>query len=267
LRRYEILGTGYLPRGVVFYLLLLTGYNIIIRRFLPRAGLRREEILVVFCALLAMNTIPAQDFAQHFYLNLTAMVQYTGPDSQIEHLNIPEQFRLGMLPGTRQSDPAVKWIYTGLPDGASIPYRAWLLPYLIWTPYIFLLYWLLLWCAALISFRWEEHERLLFPLVQIPLETAEKPEGELSEVLRNKTMWTTFALITALYTLIFLRAYYPFLPEIKISKTTEQLFSEGPLPNLQLHVARVPPRDDRHRVPAHHRSRLQPLVLLLPPPL
>jgi len=228
LRRYEILGTGYLPRAVVFYLLLLTGYNLIIRHLLPRAALRREEMLVIFCALLAMNGIPAQDFAQHFYLNLTAMVQYTGPDSQIYDLHIPEQFPRGMLPGGRQSDPAIRWIYTGLPEGATVPYRSWLLPYLIWTPYIFLLYWLLMWTAALISHRWEQHERLLFPLMQIPLETTESSEGIISGILKNKVMWVTFGFITALYTLIFLRAYYPFLPEIKISKNTEQLFAEGP---------------------------------------
>lgn len=229
LKRYEILGTGYLPRGVVFFLLVLSLYNVVVKRWLPRARLRREELMVVFCALLAMDGIPAQDFAQHFYLNLTAMVQHTTSDPLLQDLKIPDHFRPGMLPSTDPQSPVIKWIYTGLPDGASVPYRAWLLTYVIWTPYIFLLYWLLLWSAALISFHWEEHERLLFPLIQIPLETVETPAGQLSEILKSKLMWTTFALITLMYTLIFLRAYYPFLPEIKVSKTTEQLFKEGPL--------------------------------------
>jgi len=79
LHRYEILGTGYLPRAVVFYLLALIPYNQTIGRLFPRARLRRAEVMVVFCALLATASIPAQDFAQHFHLNLAGITHFVPP--------------------------------------------------------------------------------------------------------------------------------------------------------------------------------------------
>lgn len=140
MQRYEIIGTGYLPRGVVFYLLFLVFYNQTLGRLIPGVRLRREEVMVVICALLAMDSIPTQDFAQHFYLNLAAMVEYTGSDTPVGHLNIRSHFKSCMLPAEDPSAPAIRWLYNGLPPGEGVPYRAWLIPYIVWTPYIFLLY-------------------------------------------------------------------------------------------------------------------------------
>ncbi|MDP6502241.1 MAG: hypothetical protein QF886_01440, partial [Planctomycetota bacterium] len=229
LHRYEIIGTGYLPRGVVFYLLFLILYNQTIGRLLPWVRLQRVEVMVVFCALLAMDSIPAQDFAQHFYLNIAGMVQYTGEDSPVAHLNIREHFMPGMLPATDPSAPVIKWLYSTIPEGAGVPYKAWLKTFLIWTPYIFLLYWLLLWCAALISYRWEQEERLLFPMMQIPLEVADTSDGKPSAIMKSKLMWVFFALTSAVYTLNFLSAYFPDVPAVPLSTNLGRMAHGGPL--------------------------------------
>lgn len=227
--RYEILGTGYLPRGVVFYLLVLILYNQTIGRLLPSFRLTPQEVMVVFCALLAMNTIPAQGFAQHFYLNIAAMAEYTRPDMPAGELGIPGHFLPGMLPSTDPDGPVIRWLYDALPEGEGVPYRAWVKPYLIWTPYIFLLYWFLLWCAALMSYRWEKHERLLFPLMHIPLETVETRDGKASSVMRSKLLWGCFIFISLLYTLIFLGGYFEDLPQVKLTSNLGRLAGDGPL--------------------------------------
>lgn len=229
LHRYEILGTGYLPRVLVFYLLALILYNQTIGRLLPSTRLRRGEIMVVFCALLAMDSIPAQDFAQHFYLNLAAMTEYTQPDLPAGQVGIQEHFYPGMLPSLDPESPVIRWFYESLPEGERVPYRAWIAPYLIWTPYIFLLYWFLLWCAALMSYRWERHERLLYPLMQIPLEIGDPQHREGRSILKSKLMWGGFIFITALYTIIFLHAYFPDFPEIQLRKNLGRLANDGPL--------------------------------------
>jgi hypothetical protein len=228
LHRYEIIGTGYLPRGVIFYLLFLILYNQTIGRLLPRVRLHRVEVMVVFCALLAMDSIPAQDFAQHFYLNIAGMVQYTGEDSPVGHLNIREHFMKGMLPSADPSAPVIKWLYSTIPEGASIPYKAWLQTFLIWTPYIFLLYWLLLWCAALISYRWEQEERLLYPMMQIPLEIVDTSDGQPSAILKSKLMWGFFVLTCLVYTLNFLNAYVPEVPAIALTTNLGRVAHGGP---------------------------------------
>ena len=63
---------------------------------------------------------------------------------------------------------AAKWFYEGLPPGQSIPWNAWLVPLSRWIP--FLLSMLLASYALVALFRkpWREHERLSYPLMQLP---------------------------------------------------------------------------------------------------
>ncbi|MEI6502761.1 MAG: DUF6785 family protein, partial [Armatimonadota bacterium] len=69
LTRYEIMGTGYLPRGVMALLLLLILANMLVGRLRRGLALTRQELLVIFILLAIMAAIPGQEFGQHVYLN------------------------------------------------------------------------------------------------------------------------------------------------------------------------------------------------------
>lgn len=228
LQRYEIPGTGYLPRGVVFYLLLLLAYNRLIAGWLPRLRLRRFELIAVFCALLAMDGIPSQDFAQHFYLNHLGLIRYSEQFATSNQPPVTDYLPARLLLPKDPSRPVIKWAYLSLPPGETIPWRDWLPLYRMWTPYIFALYWFLLWCAALIAPHWEKHERLLFPLMQIQLDVLDREDGSPAALLRNRHLWITFAVVTGFYLFVGLHAYFPAVPEIKLSHRTGVLFPSGP---------------------------------------
>ena len=228
LQRYEIPGTGYLPRGVVFFLLLLLGYNRLMQVRLPQFKLKRFELVAVFVALLSMNGIPAQDFAQHFYLNILGLSQYSAQYATSNQDPVTSYIPSELLLTDDPGKPVVKWAYLSLPPGERPPLRDWIPLYLAWTPYIFALYWFLLWCAALFSRHWEDHERLLFPLMQIQLDILDDDNGSPAAMLRDRRLWITFSLVVVFYLFVGLRSYYPAVPEVKLAKTTGLLFPSGP---------------------------------------
>ncbi|MFW6156860.1 MAG: DUF6785 family protein, partial [Armatimonadota bacterium] len=165
--RYEIIGTGYLPRGAVCILLALIGANAAMRligRFTKRLRLTSRELLLIFLMLLVAGAIAGQEFAQHVYLNLMGLVYYATPDIAPPELYLEDLDPL-LVPSTSPQDPVIRWAYEGLPPGRSIPWRGWLRPLLVWTPFFFAVYWLVICFMATLAHRWEREGRLLYPLV------------------------------------------------------------------------------------------------------
>ena len=225
--RYEILGTGYLPRGVMALLLLLIVGNLLWRKFLPGRALSRRELLVIFMLLAIMAAMPGQDYAQHFYLNTLAVVYYAIPEIVPPQTYLDDLSPL-LVPGKDRDAPAIRWAYEGLPAGQGVPWRPWLVPLLVWTPFMLALYWMLLCLSALLARRWEQQERLLYPLIQVPMElTQEQPH--VSPLLRNWLLWTTFAAAMIPFLTKGLHSYYPTVPDLNLQKDSGRLFGGGSL--------------------------------------
>ncbi len=198
LMRHENLGLGYLPRSGLTVLVLLVAINALLRRWWARANLSWEELLTLFACFLVTGSIPGQEFGIHFYLNLLAFVWHSRPgmpfaEQILTHLD-PK-----FLPGRFWSDPAVYFAYQGVDRWAQIPWRDWALPLLLWTPYFLLVYWTLAVTAALFVRRWEEEERLLYPLMQVPALLAHPQRGAL--FWRHPLFWLGFGTSCFLWSL------------------------------------------------------------------
>lgn len=235
--RYEIIGTGYLPRGAMAVLLLVVVANAGLALIARRLRLTRNEVLLVFIMLLAMAAIPGQEYAQHVYLNLVGIVYYTTPDIAKPELYL-DDLNPALVPSVDRNSPEIRWAFEGIPPGQRMPYRAWLRPLAVWTPYFLALYWMLLCFAAVLSPRWEDHEKLLFPLMQVPYEMTDFAKGLFPALLRNKLMWGCFAFSCSLYVIKGLHTYFPTVPDLNLQRTTERLFAGGPavaFNNVPLH--------------------------------
>ncbi len=237
LTRYEILGTGYLPRGVVPLFLLLVLLNEGTRFFFPSLAFSRSELLLIFALLSAIAAVSGQEFANHFYLNLIGLVYYSSPQSQwfgkfTPHL--PDY----LVPSLNFRDPAILWAYEGMPAGAKMPLGEWFVPLLIWTPYLVGIYALLVCLCLIFARQWEEHERLLYPLTQVPLELAGVQERSPLAIFRSPLFWLGFAIAAFPYALRALHLYFPMVPDPQPQRNAGILFPSGPLTafnNLELH--------------------------------
>ena len=82
---------------------------------------------------------------------------------------------------------AVRHFYEGLPAGAPVPYGAWLGPLLWWLSLIFAVYFLCFCLVVILRRQWVEHERLAFPITEVPRLLIETSEGScLPPILRAR---------------------------------------------------------------------------------
>ncbi len=225
--RYEIIGTGYLPRGALALLMLFVLMNALLGLAAKKLQLKRNELLLIFIMLLAMAAIPGQEYAQHVYLNLVGIVYYTTPDIAKPELYLNDLNPV-LVPSVDRTSPEIQWAFEGVPPGKRIPYGAWVRPLAVWTPYFFALYWMLICGAGILSARWEDSEKLLFPLMQVPNEMLDVNGGFLPALLRNKMMWACFGVSCLLYAVKGLHTYVPTVPDINLQQTTKVLFAGGP---------------------------------------
>ena len=70
--------------------------------------------------------------------------------------------------------------------------------------------------AAIMHRQWSRHERLSYPMVQLParmLDGADSPGGRILPFFRKRGMWLGFAIPFTLFSLTGLNHYYPSIPE------------------------------------------------------
>lgn len=223
LLRHEILGTGYLPRGVVPLFLLMVLFNSIVKMTFPKFALRRKELIFVFAILTSIAAIPGQEFGIHFYLNLLGLVYYSSPQSQWFNLITPH-LPSWLVPSLQFRDPAILWAYEGMPAGAKPPLSEWLIPLIFWTPYLFSVYALIVCLCGLVARQWEEHERLLYPLTQIPIELAGDERQILPKVFSSLFFWLGFFVAAIPISMRGLHLYFPQVPDPLLQRSFAQLF-------------------------------------------
>jgi hypothetical protein len=227
--RYENIGTGYLPRGAVVLLLALIAGNALVRRFkgLRIRPLSARELLLIFLLLMVVGAIAGQEFAQHFYLDLIGLVYYATPDIVAPNLYL-DHLNPMLVPSKDPRGSVAVWAHEGLPPGGAMPWRAWVRPLVVWTPFLLAVYWMVLTFAAALAWRWEREEKLPYPLMSVPLEVAEEEPHNAAPLLRHWPTWIAFALPCIHYTLQGLNGYWPEVPCISLDPPSKLRFT-GPM--------------------------------------
>jgi len=112
---------------------------------------------------------------------------------------------------------AIRTFYEGLPSGGHTPWRLWVLPILMWFVLALAFYAMMALGAVILRRQWVEHERLSFPIVQLPAEIAFDASDIPGRrpILANGLLWVGFALAAGCHTLNNLHAYFPVVPGIE----------------------------------------------------
>jgi acyl-CoA synthetase (AMP-forming)/AMP-acid ligase II len=150
--------------------------------------LTRTELLYIYCMTLFSTLVPGHG-AENVIIPVSVTARYfASPENkweQLFHQYIPDWFA--------PTDPeVVRQFYEGLSPGASLPWSHWYVPMAVWGGVSLLLYVLVMCLSVLFRRQWADHEKLVFPLVALPLEMtspANRPEGSF---YGNKLMWVGF---------------------------------------------------------------------------
>ncbi len=219
------LGAQHLPPGSVFMLLALTlGVNPLLRFIGRRAPFTRQELLYIYCLTLFSTLVPGHG-AENVVIPVSITARYfASPENkweQLFHQYIPDWF-------APTDSEVVRQFYEGLRPGADLPWSHWYGPMAVWAAFSLLLYVLVMCLSVLFRRQWADHEKLVFPLVALPMEMtspADRPEGSF---YGNKLMWLGFGLAVLVQLLSGLKYYYPSFPGLRLSVDFQPLVREEP---------------------------------------
>ena len=211
-----------------FFLLFLILLTIQIPLGLVRRGwvLQRGELLTIFFMMMVATAIPTRGVTGPLLPMLTGATYYATPENKWAESVQP------LLPDWLVVDDpqAVQSFYEGGGKAATIPWEIWLPPLAAWLVFFGLFYLTLISVMVILRRQWVEHERLAYPLVQVPLAMVEDGDrqGLLKPFFKNRVMWLGLAIPLFINTLNALHHYFPQIASLDL-QTRIDLFRQLPL--------------------------------------
>ena len=194
--------------NVVFSLLWVTLANLWLTKRQSRWALTRLELLALYAMLSVSSAFQSSDMLG-VLMSLMGYAHYyqRGSWQQTFMPYLPDWLHV-----TDQT--ALKAYYVGNESMYRWEYlQAWAVPVLAWGAFSFVLLYTLLCLSALLSKHWIAHERLTYPIVELPFQMTGGPS-----FFQNKLMWLGFALTVATTTLNGLNYLYPSIPSIALKR-------------------------------------------------
>ena len=193
---------------IIFWLLLI-GY--VLHKLSPRLGISQQELLTIHFMLCIVSCLCSWDMLQILMPIMSYPFQFATPENDWRNLfwrNIPEWLTVSdakTLLGYYEGDSS---LYT------ARHLKAWLTPIAAWSSFVFVLMLVLLCINTLLRIQWTEHERLSYPLTQLPLEMT-NPQ---LRFFRNRLMWIGFSIAALISIVNLIHSIYPLIPYIPVKR-------------------------------------------------
>ena len=205
--------------NVLFTLLVLIGFSTILRRLRPSLAFSQSELLTIYAMLCQASVFAGRDMLQVLVPLMGNGFWYATTENewaQLFHQHLPEWLVVGK-----------QEVLRGFYEGESTFYLqthidAWLLPTLIWVGFCLVIGVTMLCLNVLIRKQWQEHERLTYPIAQLPYEItrAASNVGRMptaSHLFFNRRMMVVGLSIAALLNLLYsLHQIDPAFPTIPL---------------------------------------------------
>jgi len=230
----------------VAFLMALVVVVPLVRRLSKRWALKRVEILSIYVFLTVATSMAGPGIARFFINTIPVLFYFDTPENDFASYqrNLPDW----MVPHDKE---IIRQLYEGAPEPEGgvnfltrqfglIPWHAWARPMAMWGLF-FLALWVLLMCVT-VAFRrqWSEKEKLIYPLLYLPMEVTDDIDGAglVGAFFRNKIMWIGFGLAFLYNIGNIANAYNPQIVALGKYYDIGRLFTERPLSALrpiQLH--------------------------------
>ena len=152
-------------------------------------------------------------FTQFMIPCLLGSTYYATPENNWDSLYnqyIPQW----MIP---RGENVARYFFEGLPEGASIPWGAWVVPLSLWFGFFLALAFAMICAMVIMRKQWVDNEKLSYALVQVPMEMM-RQEGTAAvgrSFFTNKTMWLGFAVSFLLLSVNGMHSYFPEFPRFE----------------------------------------------------
>lgn len=213
----------------VAFLIALAAVVPLIRRISKRWALTRTEILSIYVFLTVSTSMAGCGIIRFFINTIPVLFYFETPENDFASY---QRFMPNwMVPHNKE---VIRQLYEGSATGA-VPWQPWIVPIAAW-----LLFFLAVWVALMaltVMFRrqWSEKEKLVYPLLYLPMEVTEGIDGStlITSFFRNNIMWIGFGLAFLYNIGNILNAYNPSFMALGKYYDIGRLFTERPLSALQ----------------------------------
>ncbi|MDA1192622.1 MAG: hypothetical protein O3A46_13195, partial [Candidatus Poribacteria bacterium] len=174
--------------NAIFSLFILSILNFGLRRAFPRNAPSQGEMLTVYVVMITAVAVSGHDFTQTVFCTLGTASWYATPENEWNVLfgrHVPTWLTV--------NDPAILTpFYEGdatVLDARQL--RGWALPVVAWTVFFTAFAFTALCLNVLVRRQWMEHEKLTYPLTQLPFEMTQ--ENPLAFYMRP-ALWVGFGI-------------------------------------------------------------------------
>lgn len=207
------MAADFITAGAVFlFFVLVGGVNTVLKLIRRSWALSPPELIIVYIMMIVASAIPTWGLVANLLPIMTGAFYYATPENnwaQLIQPHIPDW----LVP----NDPmAAKYFFEALPSDQTIPWGVWIQPLLAWGALMLAVYFVMVCMMAIMRKQWVEHERLVFPLTQLPLEMVRGEEEEAQPFFKNMLMWLAFFIAFIPVCFTGLHNYYHFIPRINL---------------------------------------------------
>ena len=199
----------------VFVFFLFAGFvNVLLGLVHRRMVMSRRELAVVYIMLMMAATVPTEGFVEHAIPRIVSVFYYATPEN-----GWAENIHPHVVDWIAPRDPeAVRYFFEGLPVGEAIPWAVWIRPLFSWIVFFLVLCFAMICTMVILRKQWVENERLVYPLVKLPLDMigTGQHSSALGPFFKSPLMWTGFSIPFAVLSINALHSYYYFVPAVEM---------------------------------------------------
>lgn len=202
---------SYLPLSVVFLFSAIVFINAAAVSLTGIRGLSRTDLSLTFIMALIGASIPTWGTSTYLIAVIAAPQFFASAENEWQ-TKVVQHIKEWLIP---QDMTALRWFYNGKPANEPIPWDAWVVPLFWWISLVMAIFFLCHCLVAALRRQWVEHERLPFPLMELPQQLIATPEGtRWPAFIRQRSFWIGFAVPFSIVMWNVITYFTPVLPQI-----------------------------------------------------
>ncbi len=198
--------------NVVFCILVLIGMNALVRRFRPGWALCRRELMVLYAMMATGSSLVGHDYLQMLVPTIPHVAFFGNTGNKLPTQVAP------LLPDwlvIADNIPAVQRFSIGHSTLYSWEnFSPWIRPLSWWALFLIAVLLGTLCINLLLRRHWQDHERLTYPVVQVPMLITEG--GGANGLFRSRVFWIGFSIAAGLDVYNGIAQLFPAFPPIPL---------------------------------------------------
>jgi len=207
--------------NAVFSLTVLIALGFLLKHISRHLSFSTAELLVIYVMVTMVSTISGHTTMTPLLAALTQPYWFASPENEWQTLfwqYIPSWF-------TVSNREILEGYFHGESTFHTMSHiKAWFIPILTWSSFIFFLYFSLLSITSILRKQWIENEKLSYPIVQLPLAMATNRR----KFFGTSIMWIGLAVSASIRIINGFHDLFPAVPQIPYTYRIDQFITDKP---------------------------------------